>query len=968
MADTKNPSRAERAVSNAKKKSLPDNVVPPKKKSGTAKKSEPEKKTTASKKAPAVKTEYQHGIPYNAAIALGSLGLFLLFIVICINPDGFLPRIIHSFVLGMIGPAGFYFSIPALLYLFAINTFGRKAALGMRNTCTLLFVLMCGCIYHLAVQDQGMAEGFAVFSDLYRGGMEGFSGGILCGGVALILRWACGNVLAFIVAVFVAVIMLLCAFQITPLSLYKAIANRPRPDWDEEEDAEKPYMEPAAVVVNHIANKNIEQKRKRREAQLAAKEQKPVPAAPVPQADPMTAKTRVVPNTPKAEPVQPEIPQEAVDANIPAPSRGKNILSTIGMDSEAPLAERSKPAPQKPAAAVPVTPSRGVLVEGEDVESIPRGMPKLERRPVSVPPVPVAAPVEPTQRPAVQQEPIRRSEPRSEPKPEPRSEAKAEPKPGKVTSKDAAESALEVADEIAKNQTSEKPRYCFPPIDLLKRPSRGGADGTEEMRENSRRLNETLASFKIDAHIINVTRGPSVTRYEVELDKGVRLNKLTGCADDIALSLGASGVRIAAVPGKISVVGIEVPNRAVTTVSLREVIDSPEFARSKSKSSFSVGKDIGGSCIIGNIAKMPHMLIAGTTGSGKSVCMNSIIISLLYKAGPEDVKLIMVDPKMVELGIYNGIPHLLIPVVTDPKKAAGSLQWAVTEMLRRYKMMSDMGVRDLESYNSIVTAEEGGQKLPQVVIIIDELADLMMVAAKEVEDSICRIAQMGRAAGMHLIIATQRPSADVITGLMKANIPSRIAFSVASAMESRIILDTMGAEKLVGKGDMLYAPIGCGKPLRVQGCFVTDSEVESVANYVKDNYVADYDKQVLEEIEKKAQQTGKKMPTPTASDPDPSDEELEGDEMLPAAVDVILETGQASVSMLQRRLKLGYARAARIVDEMEEKGIVGPFQGSKPRSILITKEQWQARKNGETEQMDFDDLEEDYDAVPEELM
>ena len=292
--------------------------------------------------------------------------------------------------------------------------------------------------------------------------------------------------------------------------------------------------------------------------------------------------------------------------------------------------------------------------------------------------------------------------------------------------------------------------------------------------------------------------------------------------------------------------------------------------------------------------------------------------------------------------------------MTDPKKAAGSLQWAVTEMLRRYKLMSDAGVRDLESYNSIVEAEEDGQKMPQVVIIIDELADMMMVAAKEVEDSICRIAQMGRAAGMHLIIATQRPSADVITGLMKANIPSRIAFSVASAMESRIILDTMGAEKLVGKGDMLFAPIGCGKPLRVQGCFVTDSEVESVAEYVKENYVADYNQQVLAEIEKKAQQTGKK--TPSVSDPDPSDEELEGDEMLPAAVDVILETGQASVSMLQRRLKLGYARAARIVDEMEEKGIVGPFQGSKPRSILITKEQWQAKKNGNSQQMDFDDL------------
>ena len=338
-----------------------------------------------------------------------------------------------------------------------------------------------------------------------------------------------------------------------------------------------------------------------------------------------------------------------------------------------------------------------------------------------------------------------------------------------------------------------------------------------------------------------------------------------------------------------------------------------------------------------------------------------------YKASPEDVKLIMVDPKMVELGVYNSIPHLLIPVVTDPKKAAGSLQWAVTEMMRRYRSMSDAGVRDLESYNAIIDSQEvEGEHLPQVVVIIDELADLMLVAAKEVEESICRIAQMGRAAGIHLIIATQRPSADVITGLMKANIPSRIAFAVASAMESRIILDTQGAEKLVGKGDMLYAPIGCGKPKRVQGCFVSDGEVEAVANYVKNNYQTEYDQTVMAEIEKKAEQTGSKT---AQSDPEPNTEELGGDEMLPAAVDVILETGQASVSMLQRRLKLGYARAARIVDEMEDKGIVGPFMGSKPRSILITKEQWQAMKNGSGSQLAMDEFAADdfSEGVPEEL-
>ena len=732
--------------------------------------------------------------------------------------------------------------------------------------------------------------------------------------------------------------------QITIPSIIRAIANRPRPDWEEDEDD---FIEPAAIVVNHIANKKIEQKRQRREQAMQARQQLPVnpEAVPEPAAKhPAKKQPSAQPKQEEEQPAQPVSQTEAAvqDTVKQVPGKGAAFMNRIDVEINAPLAGTAEFVREDIPNVFeePVMTAQPVRVEAEELEpEIPAKMPELKRRePVA------AAPRIPAEKTVASKS--------------------AEEKKDKVSSKDTAESAKQVAAEIAKGQSIRKPEYCFPPIDLLKRPTRGAADGTDEMRDNSRRLNETLASFNIDAHIINVTRGPSVTRYEVELDKGVRLNKLTGCADDIALSLGASGVRIAAVPGKISVVGIEVPNRTVTTVSLREVLDSAEFAKAKSKSSIGLGKSIDGNCVVGNIAKMPHLLIAGTTGSGKSVCMNSIIISLLYKAGPEDVKLIMVDPKMVELGIYNGIPQLLIPVVTDPKKAAGSLQWAVTEMLRRYKMMSDMGVRDLESYNSIVMSEEGGQKLPQVVIIIDELADLMMVAAKEVEDSICRIAQMGRAAGMHLIIATQRPSANVITGLMKANIPSRIAFSVASAMESRIILDTMGAEKLVGKGDMLYAPIGSGKPLRVQGCFVTDGEVEAVAEYVKDHYVADYNQQVLEEIEKKAQQTGSKKPA-SVSDPDPSDEELEGDEMLPAAVDVILETGQASVSMLQRRLKLGYARAARIVDEMEEKGIVGPFQGSKPRSILITKEQWEARKNGQAEQMEFDDMA-DY-GVPEEL-
>ena len=905
MAKKKTSSQAEKIVTDTKRKAPPS-------KSNSKKK--PPKKAANSKKQPKVATEYENPVSSSLVTALISFCLFVLFVLICVKPEGALLMVVRSVVLGLVGRAGFYFLIPALLYLAVINLFGRKIAVRMRSVCAVLFALLCGVIYHLVVAGQVQTEPVRLMSYLYSGGSAGTSGGVICGGVACLLRWACGSVLSYIISMLCAVLTLLGAMQITIPSLIRAIANRPRDEYEEDEDDD--YIEPAAIVVNKIANRQIEQKRQRREQarQTAA----PRIEEPVQERLPDPPK----PRKEKQPPRQPEI-QDTVKH---APGKGAAFMSRIDTEISAPLAGTSRYV-QEDIPSVFDEPISAPAPVPEEPE-IPEKMPELvleHKKTVQVKPAPKK---------------------RQEPEPQP------QPEPDKVTSKDTAAAAQQVTAEIAQNQAKKAPEYCFPPMDLLKRPARAAADGTEEMRENSRRLNETLASFNIDAHIINVTRGPSVTRYEVELDKGVRLNKLTGCADDIALSLGASGVRIAAVPGKISVVGIEVPNRTVTTVSLREVIDSDAFGSAKSKSSVALGKSIDGACVVGNIGKMPHLLIAGTTGSGKSVCMNSIIISLLYKAGPEDIKLIMVDPKMVELGIYNGIPQLLIPVVTDPKKAAGSLQWAVTEMLRRYKAMSDLGVRDLESYNSIVTAEEDGQKLPTIVVIIDELADLMMVAAKEVEDSICRIAQMGRAAGMHLIIATQRPSANVITGLMKANIPSRIAFSVASAMESRIILDTMGAEKLVGKGDMLYAPIGSGKPLRVQGCFVTDGEVEAVAEYVKEHYVADYSQEVLEEIEKKAQQTGKKPAS--VSDPEPTDEELEGDEMLPAAVDVILETGQASVSMLQRRLKLGYARAARIVDEMEEKGIVGPFQGSKPRAILITKEQWQAQKGGT--QMDFDEL------------
>lgn len=511
------------------------------------------------------------------------------------------------------------------------------------------------------------------------------------------------------------------------------------------------------------------------------------------------------------------------------------------------------------------------------------------------------------------------------------------PKKKKGKKSDFSDEARAVAAAISRSEETPDGEYRFPPLRLLRTGVTAAGDSREEILVNKERLEGAIRSFGINAAIVGVTRGPTVTRYDIELEQGVKLARVTNLAGDLALALGVVNVRIAPIPNKISTVGIEVPNKIVSTVYLRDILESPKFTSAKSKLSFALGKDIGGDCIVGNIAKLPHMLIAGTTGSGKSVCMNSLILSLLYKARPDEVRLIMIDPKMVELGVYNGIPHLYVPVVTDPKKAAGALQWSVVEMLKRYRLFSEVGVRDLENYNRH-NAAAGEPALPQVVIVIDELADLMMVASKEVEESICRVAQMGRAAGMHLVIATQRPSADVITGLMKANIPSRIAFAVSSAMESRIILDQGGAEKLIGMGDMLYSPVGCGKPTRIQGAFVSDEEREDVIQFIKEGVSAMPENSEIEEYMNKAAASKDSSDGGKGSKNDGPAGDY--DEMLPQAVEAVLEMKSCSVSMLQRRVKLGYSRAARIVDQMEELGIVGPYEGAKPRSVIIDRNGW----------------------------
>ena len=479
--------------------------------------------------------------------------------------------------------------------------------------------------------------------------------------------------------------------------------------------------------------------------------------------------------------------------------------------------------------------------------------------------------------------------------------------------------------------TVEDENYEYPPVELLSKGSQKGIKGgAKALTDTATKLQKTLYSFGVSAKVENVSVGPAITRYELKPAEGVRVSKIANLADDIALNLAAETIRIEApIPGK-QAVGIEVPNKEKQAVHLREVLESEEFENSESKLTIALGKDVAGNTQLADIAKMPHVLIAGSTGSGKSVCINTIITSIIYKAKPSEVKLVMVDPKVVELSVYNGIPHLLIPVVTDPKKAAGALAWAVQEMDNRYNLFAKKGVRDLKGYNKAVKKDEGVGMLPQIVIIVDELADLMMVAAKDVEESICRLAQKARAAGMHLVIATQRPSVDVITGLIKANVPSRIAFAVSSQVDSRTILDSVGAEKLLGKGDMLYFPAGAPKPARVQGAFVSDEEVEKIVDFIKQNGTATYSEDILETIEN-SNKTDKEIAME-------KDEDDDTDPFLMDAIETVVETGQASTSFIQRKFKVGYARAGRIIDQMEERGVISGYQGSKPREVLMTLE------------------------------
>ncbi|MDD3164276.1 MAG: DNA translocase FtsK [Oscillospiraceae bacterium] len=832
--------------------------------------------------------------------AFSALFIGVVLLIAMLGSDALLLRGLRNLFRGLVG-YGFYV-LPFCLLLASVMLFlHRGKPVVLRVTSAMLLPVNIGAMLHILLTKTQIVWGFPMFGALYLSGAGGTSGGLISGFFGVLFQTLLGKFLSVLVLVLLLLLLIIMACNMTLISLIRAIHNRPRP---EREEQELPPVDTATALVNHVAQKHMEyaSRKKRFEYDVPIDEEQPeqpeqsrLRKAAAKSPDQLLAERRSA--ALEAQRARRQALMEAAAASDEAPMEAAAVISVPVIEPEPakPMAEAASIASAVPAAA-PISIPEAPAISAPVVVAAPTVMPAL------VVPNPDAM--------------------------------------EKVGHEEAKQAAAEIASTIAAQTAAAEPEYVYPPAELLNLVQAATADGYAEMRECQHRLDETLKSFGIDAEIQNVTRGPSVTRYELKLDQGVRLSKITNLSDDIALSLGASGVRISAIPDQISVVGIEVPNKIVSTVYAREVIDSEPFKKHKSKVAFALGKDIGGTPIVGNIAKLPHMLIAGTTGSGKSVCMNTLIISLLFKAKPEEVKLIMVDPKMVELGIYNGIPHLLIPVVTDPKKAAGALQWAVNEMMKRYRTMADAGVRDLDSYNKLAAQSEDLQTMPQLVVVIDELADLMLVAAKEVEESICRVAQMGRASGIHLVIATQRPSADVITGLMKANIPSRIAFAVASSMESRIILDTMGAEKLVGKGDMLFAPLGQGKPLRVQGCFISDDEVQRVVEFIKQHTAADYNESVIAQIEQQAAGTGKSSGTGAAE----QDSSSFDDEMLPAAVDVILETGQASVSMLQRRLKLGYARAARIMDEMEEKGIVGPFEGSKPRQLLITRQEWNVQQ------------------------
>ncbi len=829
---------------------------------------------------------------HNQVVAIVLFAVSILLGCLVLIPGDVVWRWIHDFILGLFGFLSILWPI-LLCYISVMIALGRSAKpkAGFKMILIVaIMVLLCGTVYIFQFGDSQKGISFwTKLGSLYQSGTEARSAGLFSGLIGVPFVAVLGSVGAKVVSILLLFVAVMIFTGATLGQLFRTLARPPK-----------------AVV---------QKARERREAKEWEEQGQEVWVPPVSGG----SDTRI------------DIP---LSGKGPKAGRASREPTSQSQEKRERLEQAFQDIPDMPAQTPPAAPAEGVPLEEDWEVTIPKVPPRKPKTEEEEGSAAAAAAAFMEKARAAQQEPS--------PAPE--------PKPEQTEGEDA---VLPEGLERALNAVEAGPpeeTYQFPPVDLLKASeATNQEDVTRELQINGQMLVDTLKSFGVQAKILDISRGPAVTRYELQPAAGVKISKITNLADDIALNLAASGVRIEApIPGKAAV-GIEVPNKTVSVVRMRELVESNAFINAKSKLAVALGRDISGQVTVADLAKMPHLLIAGSTGSGKSVCINSLIVSLLYKATPDEVRFLMVDPKVVELGIYNGIPHLLVPVVTDPRKAAGALGWAVTEMLGRYKTFADNNVRDLKSYNALVgdglTRDDGVtlSPMPQIVIIIDELADLMMAAPNEVEDSICRLAQMARAAGMHLVIATQRPSVDVITGIIKANIPSRIAFAVSSQVDSRTILDGSGAEKLLGRGDMLFSPIGSPKPIRVQGCLVEDHEIESIVRFVKQSQDAGYDQGVMEEIEKNAvAEKGSKA--------DDGDEPGSSDPMIMEAVQCVVEAGQASTSLLQRRLRLGYARAGRLIDEMEQMGVVGPHEGSKPRQVLITHQQWlemSMRKNDE---------------------
>lgn len=920
-----------------------------------SKKSGTQKKTSARSKGSSAKTQGKSGASTENDKVLWSTvifaaGVLITFFAAVEGESAWLA--IHNMILGLFGIA--VILVPPILIYASIMIAAdktRSAVAGKVIQGIILILISCAVIQIFFEEpfDKDATLGKIIF-DLYENGKKFRGGGLFSIVVGVPLISLFGKTGAGVIVILMAFIFVMLLANKTIVDVFKFFrnifraANDARPEYEEVED----------FVPSPGARREEEERKrnKKREAELkkaqakadkaaAAAGQKPCPNSDVPEAAAEKARKSFNIDIPmvgkgKAEPVksEPEAMPEPYDEK--PKSQAEIEADEIAREIEAREAEkRAAKASQQPAAQVS--------------EKKPDDLASIIKKAVSSAPTASQG----TSQGASQGN---APAPSQAPAPLKKNGSKGSTLASNKISDDEdldmpETTAQDIQNEIAGNIPAPA-EYVFPPLELLKKSANelNAEEAEAEMTSNADTLVETLKSFGVMTRIVDIHRGPTVTRYELQPNAGVKISKITGLADDIALNLAAAGVRIQApIPGKAAV-GIEVPNKIKDIVTLRDVLDTPEFRNAESKLTFAVGKNIDGEIILGDIAKLPHVIIAGTTGSGKSVCTNGIIMSILYNASPDEVRLVLIDPKVVEFKIYDGIPHLLIPVVTDPRKAAGALAWAVQEMLKRYKLFADNNVRDLKGYNEMAAETDGVEPLPRIVIVIDELADLMMAAAGEVEDSICRLAQMARAAGMHLIIATQRPTVDVITGLIKANIPSRIALKVASGIDSRSIINEIGAEKLLGNGDLLYFPTGYAKPVRVQNCFSSDKEVAAVVNFIKNGAGnVTYSDDIMKEIENS-------IPQPKGEKEKPQDNgktyEGSDDNVIERAIECAVDAGGAgvSVSYFQRKLKLGYARAARIMDELEEMGVVGGYEGAKPRQVLMTREMFLQRKlSGNTE-------------------